>query len=201
MKMTMMKKGFTLIELLVVITIIGILATGWVTIYTAQIQKARDTTRIKDVASLNTAIEQAYQENQEYPYATAFFSWSTGVTGVATYMGKIPADSKHGKTCNNAWGGTDCGYSYRVAPDTNGIDFWAFEVSTAFESEGNVEKKARLDDGNDTSRYEQGVQTSSLDSSVATDAITPRAWACTAAGAAPSTDTEVIIINGIWNCS
>jgi prepilin-type N-terminal cleavage/methylation domain-containing protein len=39
-------KAFTLIELLVVITIIGILATGAVAIYTSQIQKARDTTRL-----------------------------------------------------------------------------------------------------------------------------------------------------------
>ncbi len=42
-------RGFTLIELLVVITIIGILATGGVGVFTQQIQKARDTTRITDL--------------------------------------------------------------------------------------------------------------------------------------------------------
>jgi type II secretory pathway pseudopilin PulG len=36
----------------VVITIIGILATGAVTVYTSQIQKARDTTRITDMKAL-----------------------------------------------------------------------------------------------------------------------------------------------------
>lgn len=46
------QKGFTLIELLVVITIIGILATGAVTVYTSQIQKARDTTRISDIKAI-----------------------------------------------------------------------------------------------------------------------------------------------------
>ncbi|MDR1945201.1 MAG: type II secretion system GspH family protein, partial [Candidatus Peribacteria bacterium] len=39
------KLAFTLIELLVVITIIGILAVGSVTVYTSQIQKARDSSR------------------------------------------------------------------------------------------------------------------------------------------------------------
>jgi general secretion pathway protein G len=63
------KKGFTLIELLVVITIIGILATGAVTVFTSQIQKARDTTRISDLKSLQTAVEQAYQDEAAYPMA------------------------------------------------------------------------------------------------------------------------------------
>lgn len=56
------KKGFTLIELLVVITIIGILATGAVTTFTSQIQKARDSTRISDIKALQTAVEQVYQD-------------------------------------------------------------------------------------------------------------------------------------------
>ena len=55
------KKGFTLIELLVVITIIGILATGAVQVFTSQIQKARDATRISDITALRGGIEQAYQ--------------------------------------------------------------------------------------------------------------------------------------------
>jgi len=54
------KAGFTLIELLVVITIIGILATGGIAVYTGQIQKARDVTRISDVKNAQSAIEQAY---------------------------------------------------------------------------------------------------------------------------------------------
>lgn len=60
-------RGFTLIELLVVITIIGILATGATSVYTSQIQKARDTTRINDIKALQSGIEQAYQDNSAYP--------------------------------------------------------------------------------------------------------------------------------------
>jgi general secretion pathway protein G len=65
--MNSLKKGFTLIELLVVITIIGILATGAVTTFTSQIQKARDTTRISDVKALQSGIEQFYQDTSAYP--------------------------------------------------------------------------------------------------------------------------------------
>jgi len=66
------KKGFTLIELLVVITIIGILATGATTVYTSQIQKARDTTRINDIKALQSAVEQVYQDSGEYPHPNTF---------------------------------------------------------------------------------------------------------------------------------
>jgi len=52
MKMKNIMKGFTLIELLVVITIIGILATGAVSVYTSQIQKSRDSVRLTDVKAL-----------------------------------------------------------------------------------------------------------------------------------------------------
>jgi general secretion pathway protein G len=63
MRLQYNKKGFTLIELLVVITIIGILATGATTVFTSQIQKARDTTRITDINALASAVEQSYQDS------------------------------------------------------------------------------------------------------------------------------------------
>ena len=75
-----LKSGFTLIELLVVITIIGILATGAVTVYTSQIQKARDTTRIKDIDALKGGVEQVYQDSAVYPGADTFYIGATGVT-------------------------------------------------------------------------------------------------------------------------
>jgi len=53
-----MKKqlGFTLIELMVVMAIIAILATAGLSAYTGYIKKARDTTRIADLAAINTII-------------------------------------------------------------------------------------------------------------------------------------------------
>jgi general secretion pathway protein G len=74
MRLQSIKKGFTLIELLVVITIIGILATGATTVFTAQIQKARDTTRISDMKAVQSAVEQVYQDSGLYPYADSFGS-------------------------------------------------------------------------------------------------------------------------------
>ena len=53
-----MKKGFTLIELLVVIAILAILATVIVVIINPGelLKQARDTTRISDLAAINSAI-------------------------------------------------------------------------------------------------------------------------------------------------
>ena len=53
-----MKKqsGFTLIELMVVMAIIAILATAGLAAYTGYIKKARDTTRIADIAAINTIV-------------------------------------------------------------------------------------------------------------------------------------------------
>jgi len=53
-----MKKqsGFTLIELMVVMAIIAILATAGLSAYTGYIKKARDSTRIADLAAINTIV-------------------------------------------------------------------------------------------------------------------------------------------------
>jgi general secretion pathway protein G len=62
MKLQSIKKGFTLIELLVVITIIGILATGGVSVFTTQLQGARDSTRISDMKLIETGIYQYFSD-------------------------------------------------------------------------------------------------------------------------------------------
>ena len=142
------KKGFTLIELLVVITIIGILATGATTVYTSQIQKARDTTRITDVKALQAAVEQVYQDSWEYPHPNEFTS-TTKISAI-TYLPKLPRDPKNGQTCNNKSKGaaTDlaaCVYSYAVWRDDNNIDYWTYILSTWFESEWKVDSDGKRD--------------------------------------------------------
>lgn len=151
-----LSRGFTLIEVLVVIGILGILATvALVAINPAEAQKkARDTQRLKDVATLQSIIEQFYQDN---PGAAA-----AALTG--------PKDSSGGlKTCNNNWLGVNmCPYANVIPVDpsnravsvtdaTGAVSsqsaYYYFRTSTAgykictyLESASN---KAKVDDAND----------------------------------------------------
>jgi prepilin-type N-terminal cleavage/methylation domain-containing protein len=59
--------GFTLLELLVVIGIIGLLASIIVINLTGARKRARDTKRIADVRSMQTAVEEYYGKNGFYP--------------------------------------------------------------------------------------------------------------------------------------
>jgi len=157
------KKGFTLIELLVVITIIGILATWATTVYTSQIQKARDTTRVSDVKALQTGIEQFYQDKKEYPVWGDFYSTDK----VQSYVPKLAVDPKHNQTCIDS----RCWYVYAVWEDNNWIDNWAYEISTAFESKWNKTDKAvnSSDNWNDENRLELWLRQDSLHTSIAKD--------------------------------
>lgn len=149
------RSGFSLIELLVVITIIGILATGAVTLYTSQIQKARDTTRINDIKAVQSAVEQVYQDSGEYPHSNEFATGSSsGRTGVKTYMERIPEDPKQWQGCNE-W--TACDYLYIVWIDNNSVTFGEYELSNAFENDGNVQTKAVDDGWNDAKRFESWI--------------------------------------------
>ena len=152
------KKGFTLIELLVVITIIGILATGATTVYTSQIQKARDTTRINDIKAIQSAVEQIYQDKYEYPALWKLFSTTETIT-LKTYMPKIPRDPKSWQTCNNGNKGADayCLYTYSVGADNNNINYGAYTLATWFESAGKVASDGTRDGGPNNWRWEVGI--------------------------------------------
>ncbi len=148
------KKAFTLIELLVVITIIWILATWSVSIYTSKIQKARDATRLNDITALQSWVEQFYQDTYVYPDWWDFWTW-----WVQAYVPKLPSDPKTNQDCNK-WDETQspkCDYVYWVASDKNGIEKWAYEISTAFENSWNIKKYAKEDWWNESNRYEIGL--------------------------------------------
>ena len=145
------KKAFTLIELLVVITIIWILATGGIAVYTDQIKKSRDSVRIKDTEALRSALEMTYQDKWEYPKADSTFSLAVK----SKLNGRMPKDKKSGQKCFS-W--AQCDYVYAVTADAGGITNGAYEVSTAFESEWNIDSKANnsQDSWDDNKRYELG---------------------------------------------
>lgn len=198
MKLQRTKSGFTLIELLVVITIIGILATWAVAVYASQIQKARDATRINDIKALQSGIDQNYQDLWEYPHANLFF------TSVRPYVEKFPSDPKHAQPCNNAWStanSPECAYAYLVANDNNGIAYWEYEISTAFENPWNVTEKAAKDWGGaawELNRLEIWVDVALNVTTVAANWITStKKWACTLAWTKAGTATALVVIN--WN--
>jgi prepilin-type N-terminal cleavage/methylation domain-containing protein len=163
------KKAFTLIELLVVITIIWILATGSTAIYTSQIQKARDSTRIKDIQILKSAVVQAYQDNLEYPITDSSFSGA-----VSAYIDRLPTDPKSLQPWNNS--GYASGkepslwYVYNYWSDKNWIARATYEISTAFEAAWNVKWKAKKDSWNDSNRFEIGNVSQKLDTQLKKDA-------------------------------
>jgi len=151
-----MKKtqGFTLVELLVVIVIIGILATGSVSMFTGAQQKARDSVRITDIQAIKTSVEQAYGDGSVYPAATSNDDTGLNVLITNGYIDRMPEDPK---TLQKA--GSGClVYVYAVADDaTTHVYAQEFELSAMFENAGNQSTKSAKDEGNDAGRWETGV--------------------------------------------
>lgn len=87
------KKGFTLIELLIVIAIIGLLATLAIISLTTAQRKARDTKRVADIKSLQSAVELFYSDQAAYPDPAtwaAFASDTVANGGVGNYITQLP---------------------------------------------------------------------------------------------------------------
>jgi general secretion pathway protein G len=141
MKVQSIKKGFTLIELLVVITIIGILATGAVGVFTKQLQGARDSTRIKDLKLLETANNLYFSDNDVYPSASTGSVYRAAVSG---YMSKDLQDPKTGN--NTCWASSNsnqaCQGAYDVFNDSFGLTDAAYKMGVYFEKEENYNNLA-----------------------------------------------------------
>jgi prepilin-type N-terminal cleavage/methylation domain-containing protein len=83
-----MKKGFTLIELLVVIAILAVLATVIVVIINPGelLKQARDTTRISDLAAINSAVA-LYLSDVSTPYLKAAADCTAGTVYCTANIG------------------------------------------------------------------------------------------------------------------
>ena len=135
------RSGFTLIELLVVITIIGILATGGIAVFTTQLQGARDSTRFNDLKLMESAVGQYHADNTKYPGTGALFT-----TAISPFTNKTLTDPKSGQTlCWNDGGTTNstvCNGYYWVEDDTYGLPLWTFKLGVRFEKSNNKQKWA-----------------------------------------------------------
>lgn len=104
-----MKKGLTLVELLVVVAILGVLSAILFAAVDpiAQLEKARDSRRKSDLAQIQKALEQYYQDNGgKYPQSSGAGSYQIQIgTSVGTsalvwgaqwlpYMNILPSDPK-----------------------------------------------------------------------------------------------------------
>lgn len=90
--MPVQSKGFTLVELLVVISIIAILSTIGLTIYTGAQKSARISKRIRDLAAVQTALELYYNSNKAYPCSNAVCTTPPANRSECATQGSYPSD-------------------------------------------------------------------------------------------------------------
>lgn len=86
--------GFTLVELLVVVTIIAILATIGLTIYTSAQKQARDAKRRGDIDALAKAMEQNYNKINGTGNYSGMCQTGSGATYDCSkwFVGGLPED-------------------------------------------------------------------------------------------------------------
>lgn len=92
------RKGFTLIELLVVIAIIALLSTIAVLSLSASRASARDSKRIADLKTMQTAVE-LYGSNNAGEYPNGIDSWTKLQTELGAYVqqAQLPKDPQLNK--------------------------------------------------------------------------------------------------------
>ena len=101
------QQGFTIVELLIVIVVIAILAAISVVAYTGIQQRARDSQRDSDIATIAKALEMYYIDNGRFPPGSCSSDcainggWSTTADGswtnlaaylVPEYISEMPED-------------------------------------------------------------------------------------------------------------
>jgi len=147
---TKKRQGFTLIELMVAISIVAILSTIGLLIYSDAQTIARDGKRRGDLQELQKALEQYYALNRSYPnpegwlYSTSATNpWITGLD--TTYFpSTIPKDPLNtGTPFPSSSGGTDgkYGYGYYSAARGGGIAGGTFYMLVAHMEAPNAEDK------------------------------------------------------------
>lgn len=90
------KKGFTLIELMVAISVVAILSTIGLMVYTNSQRLARDTKRKDDLRQIKNALVLYYNDVKQYPTATDMITSAGGGTWIpaltTNYIDRLPTD-------------------------------------------------------------------------------------------------------------
>lgn len=81
-------RGFTLIELMVAISIVGIMSTIGIVIYSSAQITARDAKRKQDLTAIQTALELYYQTNRHYPCTS---DWVNSTSTSEFWINNTPA--------------------------------------------------------------------------------------------------------------
>ena len=105
MKTQTAKKGFTLIEVLVVVGIIGLLASVLLVALGPASARGRDTRRVADLGSIQSALEIHFARHGRYPTALAHLTAGiAGAPGVARTLPRDPSPAQGYGYCTNALG-------------------------------------------------------------------------------------------------
>lgn len=80
-------RGFTIVELLIVIVVIAILAAITIVAYNGVQQRARNSSRVSAVETIQKALELYKTATGSYPVTSAFGGASTMCTGIASGYG------------------------------------------------------------------------------------------------------------------
>lgn len=131
------KQGFTIVELLIVIVVIAILAAITIVAFSGIQQRARDSQRKSDIATITKALEVYYLDNGKYPVSsgstTVNASWSTSNDAswnnlknalVPKYISSLPSDPTNspngftnGKSYSYSYYGGNTGYCNAPGPN------------------------------------------------------------------------------------
>lgn len=124
------QSGFTLLELLVVIGIIGLLASILVVNLTGARRRARDTKRVADVRTLQTANEDYYGKNGKYPGTIGDL-----VTGNQIPIWPMDPLAPAGTACT---ANSDLCYWYATFTPTGALGPQSYHVGASLEDQGSM---------------------------------------------------------------
>jgi len=172
------KKGFTLIELLVVIAIIGILTAVIVLVINPveMMKKSRDSQRISDMGTIQTAINLALTDGKSFTAFTENETYATAATTTVYATTATPATTGTAVQSNTGTGWVPLDFStvssgapisaLPLDPQNSVTSFYRFihdgaghyKIDCAFESTEytTTQDKDGKDGGNNANRYEVG---------------------------------------------